>query len=70
MPFCMTTRYPTDVELTILRGTKLMLTFEGNLGFMAGNSVKSRDFPAESRIGIYRNESGFRVLPSKILYRH
>lgn len=31
MPFCMTTRYPTDTELTILQGAKLMLTSEGNL---------------------------------------
>lgn len=69
MPFCMT-RYTTDIELTIPQGTKLMLTLEGNLIFLAGNSAKSHDFPAESRMGVHRNASGSRVQPAKILYRY
>lgn len=57
MPFCMTTRYPTDMELTILQDTKLMLTLETNLILWLGIQ-QSQDFLVESRAGVHRNESG------------
>ena len=53
--FCMTTRYPTDIELTILlQGTKLTLTLETNFILWLGIQP-SQDFLAESRTGVHRN---------------
>ena len=51
-------RYPTDIELTILGGAKLMLTSEGNLVLWLRIPWKSHEFPAVSS-GVCRNEFGF-----------
>lgn len=51
MPFCMKTTLPTDIELTIPQGTKLMLTLEGNLILWLGIS-QSHDFPEWLYIGM------------------
>lgn len=61
-PFCTTTRYSMDIELTVLWGRTLMLTFEGNLVLWLG--IQWRHITS-----LQRTEFDFRVLPFEILYK-